>query len=297
MLRGWIRTSLIDFPDHIATVLFTGGCNFRCPMCHNADLVLRPSQAPAVEPRDVWDFLARRRGMIDGIVLTGGEPTMHPELIPILQQARDRGLRVKLDTNGYLPDVLSELIAGKLVDYVAMDVKAPPEKYAQLAGVPGLDVTRIKASMAALRLSNIAYEFRTTVAPGLLDEEDITRIARWIAGAPTYALQQFRPQGTLDPALENGAPLSHGSLSKDGRRRRSVGRCGHRSGNLEQRRQKRRGNHFPAWLLLHTPLCVRSLLLWTVEGYIGDDATRYVGAIDDQSAGRNELVPPRHPPA
>jgi pyruvate formate lyase activating enzyme len=214
MFRGWVRTSLIDFPEHIATVLFAGGCNFRCPMCHNAPLVLHPAQTPAVDLDDVWDFLARRRGMIDGIVLTGGEPTLQPGLLPLAQEARERGFYIKLDTNGYLPHVLKELIDGKLIDYVAMDVKAPPEKYARVAGVPDLDLARIEGSMQMLREAGIPYEFRTTVAPGLLDENDITRIARWIAGAPTYALQQFRPAGTLSPAMQTVTPFTTAVLHR-----------------------------------------------------------------------------------
>jgi len=214
MLRGWIRTSLIDFPDHIATVLFTGGCNFRCPMCHNVSLVLDPARTPAVDPGEVWDFMSRRRGMLDGIVLTGGEPTLDPRLAPFIQQARDEGVRVKLDTNGYLPDVLTELLGRELVDYVAMDVKASPEKYGLLAGVPDLDLTRIEESMRLIRESDVAYEFRTTVVPQLLQESDIARIAQWIEGSSSYVLQQFRAGETLDPALQRMTPYSTMALQR-----------------------------------------------------------------------------------
>ena len=205
-LKGWVRTSLIDYPDHIATVLFTGGCNFRCPMCHNADLVLRPGETPNLAKDIVWDFLARREGLVDGVVITGGEPTLQAGLVPFLRQIRERGLDAKLDTNGYHPDVLATLLGEGLVDYVAMDVKAPPAKYPLLAGRAGLDVARVERSIELLQENGLSHEFRTTVVPDLLDEEDIEQIARRLAGAARYVLQQFRPRHTLDPALEQATP-------------------------------------------------------------------------------------------
>ena len=204
--KGWVRTSLIDYPDHIATVLFTGGCNFRCPMCHNADLVLRPGEMETLPEEEVWGFLARREGLVDGVVVTGGEPTLQPDLAPFLRQLKEANLDVKLDTNGYRPDVLAALLSEGLLDHVALDVKASPDKYSLLAGLTDVDVTRIEQSIALLKESDIAYEFRTTVVPGLLDEDDIVSIARWITGAQQYALQQFRPINTLDPALEKTSP-------------------------------------------------------------------------------------------
>ena len=201
-LKGWVRTSFIDYPAHIATVLFTGGCNFRCPMCHNADLVLRPGELPTLPDEEVWEFLERRVGLLDGVVITGGEPTLQSDLASFIRRVRERGLDVKLDTNGYRPGVLGALLDEGLVDYVAMDVKAPPEKYSILSGEAEVDVARVAHSIELLRGSGIACEFRTTVVPGLLSDEDVESIARWIAGAEQYVLQQFRPLGTLDPALE-----------------------------------------------------------------------------------------------
>jgi len=211
-LKGWVRTSLIDFPDHIATVLFTGGCNFRCPMCHNAELVLRPDTLPTLPEGSVVDFLSRRTGLIDGVVLTGGEPTIQPRLAPFLRWLRQTGVDVKLDTNGYLPRVLDSLIRQGLVDYVAMDVKGPPGKYPLLAGRAELDLTRVERSVALLKQAGVGYEFRTTVVPGLLTGEDVEEIARWISGAERYVLQAFRPQGTLDPALADTTPYSQVQL-------------------------------------------------------------------------------------
>jgi pyruvate formate lyase activating enzyme len=201
-----VRTSLIDYPEHIATVLFTGGCNFRCPSCHNADLVLRPGELPNLPQEEVTTFLSRRVGLVDGVVITGGEPTLQNDLSPFLRQVRKRGLDVKLDTNGYRPDVLAALLSEGLVDYVAMDVKAPPGKYPLLAGRDDVDTSRLERSIALLREGNLCYELRTTVVPGLLNEDDIEEIAHWIAGAERYVLQQFRPLHTLDPALEMVTP-------------------------------------------------------------------------------------------
>jgi pyruvate formate lyase activating enzyme len=205
-LKGWVRTSLIDYPDHVATVLFTGGCNFRCPMCHNADLVLRADEMPTLPEKEVWDFLAQREGLVDGVVITGGEPTLQPDLLPFLRRLKEASLAAKLDTNGYLPDVLEALLNAGLLDYVALDVKAPPEKYPLLAGLADVDIARVEQSITLLKESRIPHEFRTTVAPGLLDEDDVEEIARWIAGAEQYTLQQFRPLNTLDPALEKATP-------------------------------------------------------------------------------------------
>ena len=204
--KGWVRTSLIDYPDHIASVLFTGGCNFRCPMCHNADLVLRPSEMETLPQKEIWNFLQRRKELVDGVVVTGGEPTLQPDLLSFLQQLKDANLDVKLDTNGYRPDVLAALLADGLLDYVALDAKAPPDKYPLMTGLVDVDVTRIAQSIALLKESDVTHEFRTTVVPGLLDEDDITCIAHWIAGAQRYALQQFQPVNTIDPALEKASP-------------------------------------------------------------------------------------------
>ncbi len=211
-ISGWVKTSLIDYPEHITTVLFTPGCNFRCPICHNADLVLAPQTLPSIPLDDIWAFLERRRGVLTGMTLTGGEPTLQPDLAAFIGRARSLGYEVKLDTNGYRPDVLEGLLGAELLDYVAMDVKAPPKKYARLAGLPDLDVTRVERSLQLLRASGITYELRTTVVPGLLETDDIAAIARWIAGADHYVLQQFRGHNTLDPALAETTPYSPDQL-------------------------------------------------------------------------------------
>ncbi len=206
--KGWIRTSLIDYPERIATVLFVGGCNMRCPACHNADLVLHPEALPDIPEEEVSAWLERRARLIDGVVLTGGEPTIAPDLLPFLRRLRTRfSLAVKLDTNGYRPEVLAAVLEEGLVAYVAMDLKAPPEKYGRLSGRPALDLARIEQSVRLLEASSIAHEFRTTVVPTMLDEADVEAIARWLVrlcGGPPqapYILQPFRPLHTLDPQM------------------------------------------------------------------------------------------------
>ncbi len=211
-LRGWVRTSLIEYPGHIATVLFTGGCDLRCPMCHNAGLVLHPDEFPLLDEDEVWAFLERRAGLVDGLVVSGGEPTLQPDLALFLRRVREHGLATKLDTNGCHPDVLAALLDEGLLSTVAMDVKAPPRKYGLLTGRDGLDVARIAQSIELLRGSAVDYEFRTTVVPGLLDEADVVEIARWLSGAARYVLQSFRPSVTLDPALATVSPYSLSQL-------------------------------------------------------------------------------------
>ncbi len=207
-IKGWLRTSLIDYPDHIASVIFTGGCNFRCPMCHNSDLVLDPDQLPDIEPQEVIDFLVKRSGLVDGLVITGGEPTIQPHLIDFIARVKDCGIEIKLDTNGYRPDILKTILDEKLVDYVAVDIKAPPDKYVLLSGRPDLDIANIEKSVQLLKKSTLPYEFRTTVVPGMLTQTDIELIAEWIKGAEYYCLQQFRAINNLDPELNKLSPYS-----------------------------------------------------------------------------------------
>jgi pyruvate formate lyase activating enzyme len=204
-VKGWVKSSLVDFPGRIAASQFSGGCNFRCPNCHNADLVLHPNQLPDLDEEEIWTFLEQRRGLLDGVVLSGGEPTLQPDLPAFIGRLRQLGFLVKLDTNGYLPDLLETTIADRTVDYIAMDVKAPLTKYAQATGIE-VDATRIARSIDLLRGSEIEYEFRTTVVPGILDEDDIVRIGQRIAGARAYYLQQFVPRNTLDPAMLDRQP-------------------------------------------------------------------------------------------
>jgi len=205
-VKGWVRSSLIDYPEHIAAVLFTGGCNFRCPMCHNRDLVLNPGALPDLAGEEILGFLGNRVGLLDGVVVSGGEPMLQPDLAAFIRRIRELGFQVKLDTNGYSPEKLAILLNEGLVDYVAMDIKASPGKYALLAGLPDLDVDLINRSIELLLNGRCQYEFRTTVVPDLLDIGDIQEIAQWVTGGQRYVLQQFRPLQTLDPVLQMVKP-------------------------------------------------------------------------------------------
>ncbi|GEA18830.1 anaerobic ribonucleoside-triphosphate reductase activating protein [Moorella sp. E306M] len=195
-IRGIQQTSLVDFPGEVCTTVFLGGCNFRCPWCHNADLVLRPATLPEVSPAEVLNLLLRRRSWVQAVCITGGEPTLAPGLEEFIRSLKSHGFKVKLDTNGSQPDVIARLLAGDLLDYVAMDIKAPPEKYDLLTGTRA-NLEAVKESIALIKNSRVAYEFRTTVVPGLLMEEDFLAIGRLLRGARRYVLQQYQPAGTL----------------------------------------------------------------------------------------------------
>ncbi len=206
MIKGWVRTTLIDYSGQVASTVFVGGCCLRCPMCHNADLVLRPHSLPDIPSDTVLEYLEQRTGKITGLVVSGGEPCLSPGLFNFLQQVRTLGVNIKLDTSGYLPDVLEKILRQKLVDAIAMDVKAPPAKYARLAGLAQIDLERINASIELIRNSGLSYEFRTTVVNDWITLEDIAEIADWLQGAQRYVLQQFRPQGCLDASFNQKSP-------------------------------------------------------------------------------------------
>lgn len=206
MIKGWVHTTLLDYPGQIASTVFVGGCCFRCPMCHNADLVLHPNTLSDISPQVVLDYLQQRKGKITGLVVSGGEPCLWPELPEFLHRIRQLGFHIKLDTCGYLPDILSDLLRKNLLDMIAMDIKAPPAKYWQLAGLENLDLGRINDSIAIIRGSDIPYEFRTTVVNDWITKEDIAEIADWLAGSQRYVLQQFRAQDCLNPALNQIFP-------------------------------------------------------------------------------------------
>lgn len=206
-IKGFIGISLIDFPGRVASVLFVGGCNFRCPYCHNIDLVLHPSSMTTIPTERLLNDLEQRRGFSDGVVITGGEPTLFPSLAGLLRTIRKMEFAVKLDTNGSQPEVLRDWLKQGLIDYVAMDIKAPRERYAEVAG-RDVDIQAISTSVDMLKHCGLPHEFRTTVIPTLLDVNDIEVIASWIAGSSLYFLQQFQPDRCLDPRLERVKPYS-----------------------------------------------------------------------------------------
>ncbi len=203
-IKGLVRTSLIEFPGHIAAVVFTGGCNFRCPYCQNADLVADPAGLPDIPVAEVLAFLDQRRGFVDGVVVSGGEPTLQPGLPAFLRAVRALGFATKLDTNGSRPDVLRALLAEGLLDYLALDLKAPVGRYERAVGVAA--GAAVGESIRLILAAGVPHEFRTTVVPGIVTPADVPEMARTIAGAQRYYLQQFRPAGTLDPAYERVTP-------------------------------------------------------------------------------------------
>ncbi len=213
-IAAFVPLSLSDHEGRVAAVVFLHGCNFRCPFCHNPDLVLPERGTPQRFARgDVLRALGERRAFLDSVVITGGEPTVAPDLASFLDDIRSLGLLVKLDTNGSRPDVLEELFARELVDTVAMDVKAPQERYPTFAGL-AVDLAAIEDSMRVIRARAPDYEFRTTVAPGLA-ESDLLKIAQWLEGAKRYVLQPFRvppEKGLLDPAWAEREALSPAAL-------------------------------------------------------------------------------------
>ncbi len=195
-LYGLQKLTLLDFPGRTACTVFTGGCNFRCPFCHNALLVTKIDPSATMEEEEFFAFLKKREGILDGVCITGGEPLLQPDIEPFIRRIKEMGFMVKLDTNGAFPDRLAHLIAEGLLDYVAMDIKNSLEKYALTAGVE-VDTAAIEKSIDLLLSGKVDYEFRTTVTNELHTEEDILHIASRIQGAKAYFLQNFVDSGNL----------------------------------------------------------------------------------------------------
>ena len=195
-IHGLQKMTLLDYPGKVACTVFLGGCDFRCPFCHNFELV-DGSAPPVMEDAEFFSFLEKRHGLLDGVAVTGGEPCLRPELPAFLGRIREMGYAVKLDTNGTSPERLRSLVLGGLVQYVAMDIKNSPGKYALTAGVPDAGLERINRSIAFLRQGHVDYEFRTTVVDELHDAADFEAIAKWIEGAPRYFLQPFTDRDSV----------------------------------------------------------------------------------------------------
>ncbi len=199
-IGGWQKFSLIDFPGKISAVIFTQGCPWRCPWCHNRSLVLPEEFGPPIPEEEVLQFLETRLGQIEGVVVTGGEPTFQSDLPDFLGKLRGLDFQVKLDTNGGHPEIIESMIGAGLIDYIAMDVKAPLQKYHQATGRQ-VSIKKIRRSIDLIRNSGLDHEFRTTLVPGLHTEEDIEEILDLIQGSRRYALQTFQNNNTLEPAL------------------------------------------------------------------------------------------------
>ena len=198
LISGLQKMTLLDYPGLVACTVFTGGCNFRCPFCHNASLVLPEAlQAADGGTEAVLSFLKKRQGLLDGVAVTGGEPLLHADMADFLREVKALGYRVKLDTNGTFPDRLISLVEEGLVDRVAMDIKNDPALYARTAGLETMDMAAVTKSRDFLLSGAVEYEFRTTVVRGLHTRESLLAAARWIEGAKAYFLQQFRDSGEL----------------------------------------------------------------------------------------------------
>jgi pyruvate formate lyase activating enzyme len=196
-IGGLQKFSLIDYPGKICAIVFTQGCNFRCPYCHNPELVDPRRYGPVFPEDEVLSFMEKRRGKLDAISITGGEPTLQPDLENFIAAIKNLGFFVKLDTNGSNPEVVERLAERRLVDFWAMDVKGPLEKYSRIAGV-SVDTANIQKSISLIIASDAEHEFRTTVVRSLLSSDDLARIIKLIAGAKTCALQGFVPVKTLN---------------------------------------------------------------------------------------------------
>jgi pyruvate formate lyase activating enzyme len=213
-IGAFIESSLIEWPGKIATAIALQGCNLRCPYCHSAPLV--SARGGESVPLDaILAHFRKLRGWVDGTVVSGGEPLMHQGVRELIEAVRDEGLLVKLDTNGTFPDRLAELVSAGLVDYIAIDVKAPLDagKYAWATGV-NADVEAVRRSIAIALESGVPWEARTTLCPAVLTEEDLPVMARELARAPRWYLQQFRPKGCLDPAVMAVAPWTEEKLTQ-----------------------------------------------------------------------------------
>ncbi|MEE1247489.1 MAG: anaerobic ribonucleoside-triphosphate reductase activating protein [Acutalibacteraceae bacterium] len=196
-IDGLQKMTLLDFPGKVACTVFTGGCNFRCPFCHNALLVTKLPEKPDYTEDEILSFLEKRIGLLDGVAITGGEPLLNPDIADFIRKIRDMGYAVKLDTNGSFPERLKAIVSEGLVDYVAMDIKNRREKYAETVGLKNLDLSKIEESVEFLKSGAVDYEFRTTVVKQFHTVEDIRAAAEWISGVKRYFLQNFVDSGEL----------------------------------------------------------------------------------------------------
>ena len=189
---GLNKTTLLDYPGHVATTVFTGGCNFRCPFCHNASLLGNPTDQMCLSEEEVFAFLEKRQGILEGVCITGGEPTLQPDLETFIRKVKKLGYLVKLDTNGSAPTVLADLLHKELLDYVAMDVKASKENYQSAVGAVHFNLQDVEKSIELLKKCGISYEFRTTVVKGIHRVEEFEKIGAWLEGCEAYYLQAYR---------------------------------------------------------------------------------------------------------
>jgi len=223
-IKGFLETSFIDWPGKICSVLFLPRCNFRCLYCHNHSLVLSPEQYATLPIEGILNRLASFRDWVDGICLTGGEPTLHSDLLPLIREVKGCGFRVKLDTNGSRPGPLEALVGRKEVDFVSMDVKAPlePGPYSRITG-SSVNLDALWRSIRILERGDVEYEFRMTVVPGFHSSEDVRRLGRQLQAGPRLVLQNFNPENPMDPSLKGKRPYEPERLKELEREIRGMG--------------------------------------------------------------------------
>jgi len=191
-VHGFNKLTLLDYPGRLACTIFLGHCNFRCPFCHNAGLVLDPENEPVIPIEEILGTLKKRKGILDGVCITGGEPTVHKKLPEFIQQIKKMDYSVKLDTNGTNPQMVQDMVKAGLVDYVAMDIKNAPDKYGETAGIARVDLEAVNETVEFLKSGKVDYEFRTTVTRELHKKEDFLKIRKWLSGSRRYFLQAYK---------------------------------------------------------------------------------------------------------
>ena len=203
-IYGYQKTTLLDYPGHVAATIFTGGCNFRCPFCHNSDLVTGLTISDSIPEEEIFTFLKKRKNVLSGICITGGEPTLQADLAEFIEKVRSFGYKIKLDTNGYRPEVIDALLAKNLLDYIAMDIKTGHSNYIKVSGFPNLNMENIKKSISLIENAGIPYEFRTTVVKELHSEKDFLEITNMLSKESPYFIQSFKDSGNvLTPGLSS----------------------------------------------------------------------------------------------
>lgn len=196
-IHGFNKSTLLDYPKHLAATVFVGGCNMRCPFCHNASLVLRPNSQPAINPKEILDYLGKRKNILEGVCITGGEPTLYSDITSFISSIKELGFKVKIDTNGTNPNLIKELVDSHLIDYIAMDIKNSRENYEITAGKVALPMENIEESISFIMSDKVDYEFRTTIVKELHTDQDMNSIGHWIKGARAYYLQAYKDSGHI----------------------------------------------------------------------------------------------------
>ncbi|MCQ2435881.1 MAG: anaerobic ribonucleoside-triphosphate reductase activating protein [Clostridia bacterium] len=197
ILKGLQKTTLLDFPGKVACTVFTGGCNLRCPFCHNSLLVLNPNDQPDLDIDEFFTFLSKRRGILDGVAITGGEPLLNLDIEEFIGRIRDMGFLIKLDTNGFFPDRLEKLIDDGMLDYIAVDIKNTREKYGVTVGVPDINLAPLDRTISILSRAKVPYEYRTTAVAEYHTPDDFDKIGCWISGCPAYFIQAYKDSGSV----------------------------------------------------------------------------------------------------